>query len=485
MTRRDNRLDTGLCLSLVAAGLGIRAYMLWGTGFDGLYGQDSYAYYDYAQDIIHGLLQGNLPTGFFWPIGYPSLLATIFVFTGATAGAGQGLSILLGALLTPLMYGILRTLGTQRLGAVATALTMLVCGQLNQSSLVMMSDVPALFWGLLSLWFLLKFQKDNFARHLVLASTCLAVATITRWTYGILFVLLLMSVLVSHRKDQLRTLFLALTIALIVIGMQFVISQQYASPGVQHAFVEGWRPENAIASQVRTSEGTFQFSEPNLRFYAKPLLDAYFLSPILLIWLMVGIYALKHRQPSQVILVVGGWLPYFFLIGIPQQNIRYGLMLFPVGAILVGLGVDWMMQQKWPSRVYAVFVMIFCAGLLHGGQTSYQTIQQFVNRHQQDRSTATWVAEQVEPDSTIYAFGLTLTLQHRTELDVRELYYESPQTLASADLQNAYLVVNLWNLESQWAGTDTYRVYTWLRDEPGLTSIGSNGHFTLFEIGGI
>ena len=39
--------------------------------FDGLYGQDAYAYLDYAGALRTALLNGSPPPPFFWPIGYP------------------------------------------------------------------------------------------------------------------------------------------------------------------------------------------------------------------------------------------------------------------------------------------------------------------------------------------------------------------------------------------------------------------------------
>jgi hypothetical protein len=483
MKESSSRLEPLMQTSLFVVAILVRLALMGGTGFDGLYGQDSFAYYDFAQGLHNGLLNGDIPSGFFWPVGYPALLVIAFTLFGQSIGVAQAFTLLVSALLGPLMYAILRQLGTQRLAACAGGLTIIVCGQLNQSSLVVMSDVPALFWGMLSLWYLLKHQHKPTTLHVVLACTYLACATMTRWTYGLLFVPTIVSVMVNRHTIRWPTLILALGLASGIIGLQFLISQQYDSPGVNHAFVEGWRIQNALAAEVRTSEGVFHFSEPNLRFYASPLLDTYYLSPLLLIWLVLGVYQLRCLEKSNLILVVGAWLPYFFLIGIPQQNIRYGLMLFPVVAILVGLGVDWMAQRRWPAIVYAVFVVLFCAGLVQGAQTGSQVIQQFITRHQQDKHTAAWIAEQIPDQSTVFAFGFTLTLQHYTPLEVKELYYESAETLAQSDLDNAYLVVNEWNLETQWIGTETYRAYTWLRDERGLNRIGRNGNFTLFQIG--
>jgi hypothetical protein len=42
--------------------------------FDGLYGQDPYAYYNYSLDLREAFGQQQPPPPFFWPIGYPLLV---------------------------------------------------------------------------------------------------------------------------------------------------------------------------------------------------------------------------------------------------------------------------------------------------------------------------------------------------------------------------------------------------------------------------
>src|SRR5207245_10088990 len=48
------------------------------TRFDGLYGQDSFAYFHYATGPLRqGLLHWQPPPPFFWPPGYPPLVAAM------------------------------------------------------------------------------------------------------------------------------------------------------------------------------------------------------------------------------------------------------------------------------------------------------------------------------------------------------------------------------------------------------------------------
>jgi hypothetical protein len=86
----------------------------------------------------------------------------------------------------------------------------------------------------------------------------------------------------------------------------------------------------------------------------------------------------------------------------------------------------------------------------------------------------------------VYTFGLTLTLQHYTTLNVYELYYETPQTLAQK-LQSGgeeYLVLNVWSIENQWVGRAPQLGYDWLRDHRGLIRLGKYDNYVLFKIRG-
>jgi hypothetical protein len=83
----------------------------------------------------------------------------------------------------------------------------------------------------------------------------------------------------------------------------------------------------------------------------------------------------------------------------------------------------------------------------------------------------------------VYTFGLTLTLQHYTPLHIREIFYETPQSLETEWGCHDYLLLNLWNIEHQWAGQEPDTVYQWLRDKRGVLKIGQFGYYTLFRIG--
>ena len=74
----------------------LRVALVTRTGFDGLYGQDAFAYYDYAAAFKMALSQGQVPPPFFWPIGFPAL-AVLFSFIWPLATAVQISNIVIQA----------------------------------------------------------------------------------------------------------------------------------------------------------------------------------------------------------------------------------------------------------------------------------------------------------------------------------------------------------------------------------------------------
>src|SRR4051812_47085078 len=114
------RLDLTLILGVFALSLALR--IGFSVGFDGLYGQDPYAYYNYGQILRQSINHGQPLPAFFWPLGYPALLAISFTIFGQSALTAQAISLFLGALLAPMVYLLARQLGAQSSGAFAAAL---------------------------------------------------------------------------------------------------------------------------------------------------------------------------------------------------------------------------------------------------------------------------------------------------------------------------------------------------------------------------
>src|SRR5947209_6361669 len=170
-----------LLLAVPAAALAIS------RGFDGLYGQDAYAYFDYATASVRQSIQHfTRLEAFFWPPGYPLLVALTSFVVGPSALAGQVVSLTMGALV-PLFTALLaRELWPDEIPlALLSGALVALCGQLWQSSIVVMADTTGLALATLGAFALVRYKRNAAVAWLILAAAAIAYATLARWIYGL------------------------------------------------------------------------------------------------------------------------------------------------------------------------------------------------------------------------------------------------------------------------------------------------------------
>lgn len=484
------KLDVLLMLVLFAGAIVLRIAVLYGSAFDGLYGQDAYAYYDFAGAIT----AGDAPDNFFWPLGYPLLLSAAFAFFGVTAFTGQLINILLGSALSPLIYGLTHAAGGGRRAGFSAGLLMGLSGQALQSSIVLMSDIPALFWGTASAAVMLHFisrpfpQWKNRKRIIFLSAALafLALGGISRWIYVLLALPWLLTLWIARRgRIDWRTLLWAISAALVVLLPQALYSRRSLAPPLTHAWVQGWSPHNAFSKNFTNLDGHFQYPQINALYYARPFYDAYYLAPVLTPFLLAGILALWKNRAALVL--IGGWvlLPYLFLAGIPYQNIRFPLIILPSVVLLVGLGIEFTLERLRYKIVPAGIIITLLVGIGMMLSTGITITHQFIVNQQGDKDAAAWAKGRIPSGASVYTFGLTLTLRHYTDLQVYELYYETPATLAEKYQPGKvdYVFVNVWNIENQWDGREPQMALHWLRDQRRLIRLGKIGNYVLYRTG--
>lgn len=478
MAHAGKRLDLWLILGVFAISLALRLAFVVSRHFDGLYGQDAYAYYGFAQELRHAFAAREALTPFFWPLGYPALLAVAFTVFGATPLVAQAMSLLLGALLAPLVYLLARQIGIGMWGALSAALLVALCGQAIQSSIVVMADIPALTWATFSAICFLRYLHTAQRRWLVVAACLLALACITRWLYLALMPVWGVALLLAWRRIRLRETLAACVAAALLLIPQALVSIHSPYPVLNHAWVEGWQPANIVTQTFDNADGHFEYAEINALFYAKPYYDPYFLAPIFAPLIPFGVWRLRHTPLHLLILLGWALVPYVFLVGIPYQNIRFPLIVVPAVAVLVGAALDALSHHR------LVFAVLLVGGLAFMDSAAIPTVRTFVANQQDDKDAVQWAIEQVPPDDCLYSFGLTTALQSYAPFEVRELYAATPNTLtaAFANLKPCYLFVNIWVIENQWAGRELQTSYHWLRDTVGLQYLNRSGNYLLFKV---
>ncbi len=500
-------------LALPAAGIAAN------RGFDGLYGQDAYAYFDYAATSVRAsILQVRPLEAFFWPPGYPLLVALVSMVTGPVALAGQLVSLLMGALV-PVFTALL----ARELWAAETVLALLagalvaVCGQLWQSSVVVMADTTGLALATLSAWALARYVRDRRLRWLLLGTAALAYATLARWIYGLvaipfaIYALWAMNARANPGRAVVHGLAaLGVAAALLMPVLAQPLLGLLSHPAEPASFagnfqVYSWSPMNAVRRDFFTADGHLSYSLPNGAYYAVAAANPAFLGPLLAPWAIVGAWALlrnarlrsedwKRLELSAATgaiavgpaLLIVGWLAivYAFHAGAPWQNFRFTLAYLPPSAILTALGLTWTWRHV-NRRLGLAVVMCAAVGLVISAASAVRLVQGFIDRKDEDLGLVHWVEAQSAPNARLFSFGPTLTLRHYTNLLTFDLF-----DLSAADVRSilatpapTYVLLDERSVESQWLDQPPSTNFHLLRDSGGLQPIGADGSYTLYRLG--
>lgn len=500
MTNQERSSPLYFALSLVL--LLPAVWLLAITGFRGLYGQDAYAYYNYAiGPLRHSLLALQAPPPFYWPPGYPLLVALFSLPLGITPLAGQAAS-LLGAALVPIFTALLarEVWPEKQITPLLAGLFVALNGQLWQSAVVVMSDTVGLAAATLGVWALARYGHSGRARWLFLAAGALAYAVLNRWALALVAVVALCyALLLVRRRPRQQAAVHVLGAALItllvlapvlggVVGL--LTGRQTASPSFTVSLEASiWSPLNAFRRSFATGDGLLQYRLPSGLYYALAPARSFYLSPTIAAFLLPGLWEVVRRRSADSLLLLVGWagVVYLFLAGI-WQNFRFTLTYLPPLAILAAIGavtVAGYLRRLQPSRWRLVMVGWLVLGVLWMTAGAYRLTSGFIATMQANIDIVHWATAQIPPDSHIIAFSLAQTMEHESELETHNLYVLDPAGMEA--LVNSgrpvYMLINVASVERQWAGRSPAENLQWLRDEAGLTTLGEIAGYTLYRVG--
>jgi 4-amino-4-deoxy-L-arabinose transferase-like glycosyltransferase len=510
-------------LWLLLFALALRLLVIGIFGLDGLYGQDAFAYFDCAGQLLHGH-PGQMPChDFYWPLGYPALAAMFMLATGAAVRAAQLASVLAGAAIAPLTYWLVMESDLaaiaglqQRNSALAAGLIAALCGALLIASIVVMSDAAGLFWATLAACLLLRWghrANDHQPPRqwlLLAAAAALGLAIVTRWIYaGLLPSFVAFAVIARHRGgreaiplwSRLAPLLAAAGVVLLMVLPQIYITQHSDAPLVTHGWLTDWSLGNAVRSSFDNPEGHFDFRLPPIIFYAEPLFHPLFLFPLLTGFVFYGAWQLRR---SPVLVLLGGWLGTLglYLIGIPQENARFGLAMFTPIAVLAGVGICCFTVRvrrrprahgaggvggrsaPWAWGQPPIHWLLLTASLAMALPFTWRAFSRLHGVVASQMADIRYLQSQVPGDATVVTFELSPALGYYTRLNVVDLFEQSPQSLRSALCRDgdAYVYVDVGKIESQWRARSPAQNFRWLREQIGLQPSGAHGSWSLYRV---
>lgn len=486
--------DLWLVSGLFVGALLLRGLLLVLRPFDGLYGQDAFAYYNYALELRTNLLQNGTIPAFFWPIGFPLHLVFAFSMLGVSPQVAQLVSVIAGALVAPLTYALTREVLIERdaqharSAALVAGLIVAVGGQLMISSLSIMSDATALMWATLSAWSVLRYARTLKGSWFGLAVFALSVAVITRWAMALLAVPWTLAGLVTWRKQWSAIGWrrvIALCAGAALIGGVIVGGQLLSGSHTGDLRVVGWDPLNAVRREVSNPDGVFHYDWPMAVYYAQPLAHPAYTFPLFLPLMFSGLWAMRRLSGAQRLSLIGWPLTmYVFLVGIAWQSPRFMLMSVPPLAVLVGVGYAGLAGRVGRSgwrRGLQLGVVLSLTGML---LWTYRVTDDFIGKKNIDLARVAYVQAQVPSAATVLSFGLTATLHQYTNLRVIELFHETPASLATLLNKGAVSVmIDEANIAAQWTGKSPQINLDWLKTNE-VQVIGTVPPYTLLRVEG-
>ncbi len=444
------------------------------------------------------------PPSFQWPPGYPLLVALASFALGTQPLSGQVVSLLAGALV-PLCTALLArevwpaAAGSHTSGPIIAGLLLACCGQLWQSSIVVMSDTTGLAAATAGIWALVRYGQRRRGGWLALASALLAYAILTRWAYALValpcLAYALWLLIRATPGERRRTLFhtiLATAIALAILSPLLqatlpVLIPRSAFPAPRSFAIDlhvyRWHPLNTLRREFDTADGRLAYPWPNGLYYATLFARPLYFTPLLAWLLLPGLWVALRRPTAPLVLLVG-WAGTVaaFHAGAPWQNVRFGLAFAPPSAILLALGLAaaWQRGQRWPRFAANMLLVLGLGWML---LANLRLLDDFIGRKEADLAVARAIA--APPDARLLTFGLTLTVRHYTPYPTRDLSELDPATLADllADGRPTLLLLDVANIEQQWQGHAPATNYRWLQAHPGLAPLAEYGPYTLFRVG--
>ena len=477
------------------------------TRFDGLYGQDSFAYFHYATGPLRqALAHGQLPPPFFWPPGYPLMVAAVSAVVGVAPIAGQIVSVAAGAAVPAFTVLLARELGTdERAGSTVAGprwlpvsllagVIVAVTGQLFQSSLVVMADTLGLAAATAGAWALARYRRTGAARWLLLCALAFAWAILTRWIYGLVAVPVAIWGLVLLRRRPRRVALLhgagAAAVGIVVLAPIAFPAVLGLIGGGNAPFagdlqVYSWSPLNAFHKTFTTGDGHLAYNLPTGLYYALAPANWWYFSPLLAALIAPGVWAVvrQKRIPALRILVAWAAIVLAFHAGAPWQNPRFALAYLPPLAILAAVGYD-QLRRASHVQVRRAAAAWLLAGLALAAAGSAVVTQEFNERKQNDVAIVRWADGLAPANGQLLAFGLTATSQEYGRLQTLDLSEVSTERIRDllGDGRPTLLLVDVNGLERQWTGRAPWARYHAMLAAPGLTPLGTRGGYTLFAV---
>lgn len=306
------------------------------TGFNGLYGQDSYEYLRYSRRLTEFFTTGNLPGDYFWPVNFPLLGAILSLVIKDNIFALQLISMLSFIFTAFYALWLIRLIdpSTGRESGLYLVLFLILAPFLFQSAFLIMSDMMAVFLTTAAIYHVLRYQDSYQRTDFFLAIFLSASAIMTRYAAAVVLLIPGIFLIVAFSKRfRFWNLLLGLLVAALCLIPHFLTKGMNAGDFLGHPWLQSWSIKNWFLSEFTTIDGYQNYRLPNLlygfgNFYYPGFI---FMGVIFIFFMQIK----KFHRREYWVLSVPAVIYALFLAGIPFQNMRFLLLTFPLAIVLM------------------------------------------------------------------------------------------------------------------------------------------------------
>lgn len=416
-------------------------------GFDGMVGQDSYAYTEYTRSLQNWLKTGVKPEPFFWPPGYPLMAAVLSLgFFPASIILQFISSISLGISLVYLKWILEEWIKDSK--ADITAFIYLItwgifAPYVFRNSLINTSDMLSFCLISGTFYHYLRYLDKSLFKDLLISTAFISYGILTRYVNLLVFIPIVVHLIWhwgKNRHASIQTLVLLVPASVIVL----ILSLSDVHSGfINHPFLTNWKVTNYFNSSFTSPEGELNYFFPNILFVLFPFFHPGFcLSGFLFIAVSLRHY---QCQIKQVILAVSYILVSLFIAGNYSQIPRHLLAIYPMVLILCYSGF-YMIYKKLSKKQIGKFIWIGIMILQF--VLCVRALYPTINRNKLERLLATEIKSfSTDPNSILYSFDIDIALKYRRpEIKIQSLY----NTIISNYMPGSLGLINENAWSRQW-----------------------------------
>lgn len=428
-------------LGVVLYGSPILLFLIleFGFGFNGLYGQDSHTYFQYAKGLNSYLNSGEHPGSFYWPKLYPYL--------GAIFGK-IGLPILLAMRLISLLalWGVI--FYTQKIirlifdqdGKLWLLIGMVTSVYFVRWGILVMSDMLAAFIVIFGYWNFVKYMKFSKMSSAVLLIASTVVAFFVRYpTLPLLFAPILVVAVSMVRKAKYGWFIAVLSLGLLV--SIFVLNFS-AIEDISNQFFQRWSFKNIFSRSFTDNDGHSSHWVPNIIYIFGNFFHIGYLA--------VGVLLIpffKKPKDISLLLLISVFFYLFFLSGFSSQSYRFLVLSHPIVLVLLFPFFqelwEWLQRRKLHSFFIIGVILLNTAFFIYSFGKTYKV-------HKNEKVIANALKE-INSGQIIYSFYVDQSFpSYGIENEVRSLYFETHESFERGSL----LVFNVEKFQNQWKGTN-------------------------------